>query len=56
MLDHPAAYSPPILKKLSTRTRRWVIGAGVVTPFLLAGVLTCVHPFLNQLVPAVVRS
>jgi hypothetical protein len=45
MIDHPAAYWPPTLKKLSTRTRRCVIGAGVVTPFLLAGVLTSVHPF-----------
>jgi hypothetical protein len=44
MIDHPAAYRPPILKKLSTRTRRCVIGAGVVTPFLLVGVLTSVHP------------
>ena len=44
MLDHPAAYWPPVLKKLSTRTRRCVIGAVVVTLFLLAGVLTSVHP------------
>jgi hypothetical protein len=44
MLDHPAAHWPPILKNLSTRTRRCAIGAVIVTPLLLVGVLSSVHP------------
>jgi hypothetical protein len=44
MLDHSATHWPSILKNLSTRTRRCAIGAVIVTPLLLVGVLSSVHP------------
>jgi hypothetical protein len=44
MLDHLTAHWPPAIKNRSARTRRRMIGAAVVTPLLLIGVLSTVHP------------
>ena len=44
MLDHLTAHWPPAIKNRSARTRRRMIGAAVVTPQLLIGLLSGVHP------------
>jgi len=44
MPDHLAAHRPPAIKNRSARTRRRMIGAAVVTPQLLIGMLSGVHP------------
>jgi len=36
MFDRIAAHRPPTIRNLSTRTRRFSIGAAAVTPALLA--------------------
>lgn len=43
MFDHLAAHWPPTIKNRSTRTRRCAIGAAIVTPLLVIGVLSSVH-------------
>ena len=43
MFDRFAAYWPPTIRNLSTRTRRFTIGAAAVTPALLIGVLASTH-------------
>jgi hypothetical protein len=44
MLDHLTAHWPPAIKNRPARTRRCAIGAAIVTPLLLIGVLSCAHP------------
>ena len=44
MPDHLTAHWPPAIKNRSARTRRRMIGAAVVTPQLLIGLLGGVHP------------
>jgi hypothetical protein len=44
MFDHLTAHWPPAIKNRSARPRRAMIGAAVVTPQLLIGVLSGVHP------------
>jgi hypothetical protein len=44
MFDRLAAYRPPTIRNLSTRTRRSAIGAAAVVPALLIGVLGSTHP------------
>jgi hypothetical protein len=44
MLDHLTAHWLPTIKNRSARARRRMIGAAVVTPQLLIGVLSSVHP------------
>jgi len=44
MPNHLAAHRPPAIKNRSARTRRRMIGAAVVTPQLLIGMLSGVHP------------
>ena len=43
MFDHFAAHRPPTIRNLSTRTRRFSIGAAAVVPALLIGVLGSTH-------------
>ena len=66
MFDHFAAHRPPTIRNLSTRTRRFSIGAAAVVPALLVGVLggthsdvprdsglaACGYPLSTQAVPA----
>ena len=66
MFDRFAAHVPPPVKNLSTRTRRFSIGAAAVIPALLIGVLgsthsgaprdsglvACTYPLSTQDVPA----
>src|SRR5580700_2422005 len=44
MLDHLTAHRPPAIKNRPARTRRCAIGAAIVTPLLLIGVLSCARP------------
>ena len=44
MFGHFAAHVPSAYKSLSTRTRRFSIGAAAVIPALLIGVLGSTHP------------
>ena len=44
MFDRFAARRPPVIRNLSTRTRRFSIGAAAVVPALLIGVLGSTHP------------
>jgi hypothetical protein len=44
MLDHLTAHRPPAIKNPPTRTRCCAIGAAIMTPLLLIGVLSCAHP------------
>lgn len=44
MSDRFAAHRPPTIKNLSTRTRRFTMGAAAVIPALLIGVLGSTHP------------
>jgi hypothetical protein len=44
MLDHLAAHWPSAINNRSARTRHRMIGAAIVTPLLLIGVLSSVHP------------
>jgi hypothetical protein len=43
MFDRLAAYRPPTIRNLPTRTRRSTLGAAAVIPALLIGVLGCTH-------------
>ena len=43
MFDRFAAHRPPTIRNLSTRTRRFSIGAAAVVPALLIGVLSGTH-------------
>ena len=43
MSDRFAAHRPPVIRNLSTRTRRLSIGAAAVVPALLIGVLGNTH-------------
>ena len=43
MFDRFAAHRPPTIRNLSTRTRRFSIGAAAVVPALLIGVLGSTH-------------
>jgi hypothetical protein len=43
MSDRFAAHRPPTIRNLSTRTRRFSIGAAAVVPALLIGVLGSTH-------------
>ena len=66
MFDRFAAHRPPTIRNLSTRTRRFSIGAAAVVPALLVGVLggthsdvprdsglvACGYPLSTQSVPA----
>jgi hypothetical protein len=66
MFDRFAAYRRPTIRNLSTRTRRFTMGAAAVTPALLIGVLgsthsaapadsglvACTYPLNTQDVPA----
>ena len=66
MFDRFAARRPPVIRNLSTRTRRFSIGAAAVVPALLVGVLggthsdvprdsglaACGYPLSTQAVPA----
>ena len=66
MFDRFAAHRPPTIRNLSTRTRRFSIGAAAVVPALLIGVLgsthssaprdsglaACGYPLSTQAVPA----
>jgi len=66
MFDRFASHRPPTIKNLSTRTRRFTIGAAAVIPALLIGVLgsthsgapqdgglvACAYPLSTQDVPA----
>ena len=66
MFDRLAAYRPPTIRNLSTRTRRSAIGAAAVVPALLIGALAstqpgaphdsglvaCAYPLATQDVPA----
>lgn len=66
MFDRFAAHRPPTITNLSTRTRRFTIGAAAVIPVLLTGVLgstasgaphdsglvACAYPLSTQDVPA----
>ena len=66
MSDRFAAHRPPTIRNLSTRTRRFSIGAAAVVPALLVGVLggthsdvprdsglvACGYPLSTQSVPA----
>jgi hypothetical protein len=66
MFDRFAAHRPPTIRNLSTRTRRFSIGAAAVVPALLVGVLggthsdvprdsglaACGYPLSTQAVPA----
>jgi len=66
MSDRFAAHRPPTIRNLSTRTRRFSIGAAAVVPALLVGVLggthsdvprdsglaACGYPLSTQAVPA----
>ena len=67
MFDRLAAHRPPTIRNLSTRTRRFAIGAAAVIPALLIGVLgsthqgaphdsglvACAYPLSTQAVPAI---
>jgi hypothetical protein len=44
MLDHLAAHWPPAIKNRPARTRRRMIGAAIITPQLLIGMLSNIHP------------
>ena len=44
MLDHLTAGRLPAIKNRPARTRCYAIGAAIVTPLLLLGVLSCAHP------------
>jgi hypothetical protein len=44
MPDYLASDWPPPLSYLSTRRRRYTLGAAIVAPIVLIGVLTNVHP------------
>jgi hypothetical protein len=44
MPDYLASDWPPPLSYLSTRRRRYTLGAAIVVPIVLIGVLTSVHP------------
>jgi hypothetical protein len=44
MLDHLTARRLPAIKNRPARTRRCAIGAAIMTPLLLVGVLSCAHP------------
>jgi hypothetical protein len=66
MSDRPAAHQPPTIRKLSTRARRFTIGAAAAIPIVLIGVLgsthtdaphdsglvACAYPLSTQDVPA----
>jgi len=66
MFDRFAAHWPPTIRNLSTRTRRFTIGAAAVFPALLIGVsastysdapqdsglVACTYPLSTQDVPA----
>ena len=66
MFDRLAAYRPPTIRNLSTRTRRSAIGAAAVLPALLlgalastasaaphdSGLIACAYPLATQEVPA----
>ena len=66
MFDRLAAHRPPMIRNLSTRTRRSTIGAAALMPALLIGVLgsthsdaphdsglvACAYPLSTQDVPA----
>jgi hypothetical protein len=66
MSDRFAAHRPPTIKNLSTRTRRFTMGAAAVIPALLIGMLgsiasdaprdsglvACTYPLNTQDVPA----
>jgi len=43
MSDRLAAHRPPMIRNLSTRTRRFTMGAAAVIPALLIGVLAGTH-------------
>ena len=44
MLDHLTAHWPPAITNRPARTRRRMIGAAIITPQLLIGVLSSIHP------------
>jgi hypothetical protein len=44
MLDHLTAHRPPATKNQPARMRRCAIGAAIVTPLLLIGMLSCARP------------
>jgi len=48
MFDRFAAHRPPTTRNLSTRTRRFAIGAAAVMPALLIGVLGGTHSAAPQ--------
>ena len=48
MSDRLAAHCPPTIKNLSTRTRHYTLGVGVLVPLLLVGALGSVHPNAPQ--------
>ena len=66
MFDRFAARRPPVIRNLSTRTRRFSIGAAAVVPALLigapgstgsgapqdSGLVACAYPLATQDVPA----
>ena len=66
MFDRFAAHRPPTIRNLSTRTRRFSIGAAAVVPALLigapgstgsgapqdSGLVACAYPLATQDVPA----
>ena len=66
MSDRFAAHRPPTIRNLSTRTRRFSIGAAAVVPALLigapgstgsgapqdSGLVACAYPLATQDVPA----
>lgn len=65
MFDRFAAHRPPTIKNLSTRTRRFTIGAATVIPLLIgvlgsaasgapqdSGLVACAYPLSAQDVPA----
>jgi hypothetical protein len=66
MFDRFAAYRPPTIRNLSTRTRFFAVGAAAVAPALLIGVhssthsavpqdsglVACTYPLSTQHVPA----
>jgi hypothetical protein len=52
MFHRIAAHRPPTSRNLSTRTRRFTIGAAAVAPALLIGVLGSPHSAVARDVPA----
>jgi hypothetical protein len=40
----PGSHWPPAINALSTRTRRWTLGAAIAAPLILLSVLNNVQP------------